>query len=159
MDDLAKRKPSPGGGSAVCLAFCLGLSLIEKSVNYSDIKKFKKQISLLKALRKKIYPYIDKDADIFAKIMASKGKRRVSLIRQSENMIVELAEASKLVFSLAKALESGIKKGIISDFYIGLGLIKVALFGCIANLEANRKMFGKTSKQIGEFKKVLKKWQ
>jgi len=159
LDDLAKRKPSPGGGSAVCLSFCLGLSLIEKAINYSHPTNYKKAIATLSSLRKKIYPYIDKDAQIFAKIMASSGAKRSSLIRQSENMIIELAKASKLAFSLAKALESGIKKGIISDFYIGLRLIKVALFGCISNLEANSKMFGKKNKQIGEFRKVLRKWQ
>ena len=159
LDDLGKRKPSPGGGSAVSLAFCLGVSLIEKAVNYSDTKKFKKQIAILKSLRKKIYAYIDKDAYIFEKIMSSKGTKRLANIYASEKMIVDLAKSSQQVFSLAKAIESGIKKGIISDFHIGLKFVKIALFGCVSNLEANAKMFSKKNKYIGEFKKALRRWQ
>ncbi|MCK5394122.1 MAG: cyclodeaminase/cyclohydrolase family protein, partial [Candidatus Omnitrophica bacterium] len=40
IHDLGKREPSPGGGSAVCVAFCMGASLMEKAVNYSlNLKK------------------------------------------------------------------------------------------------------------------------
>ena len=35
LNDLGKAKPAPGGGSAVCLIFCTGLSLIAKAINYS----------------------------------------------------------------------------------------------------------------------------
>jgi len=74
-------------------------------------------------------------------------------------MIIEVAGASRTAFSLAKALEFDIKRSIISDFYIGLGLIELALFGCICNLETNLKIFGKKNKKIPVFKKVLKRWQ
>lgn len=171
LDDLAKRKPSPGGGSAVCLIFCTGISLIEKAISYSYLpnlktlegklkaKKLKKQLRSLKILRKKIYPYIDKDGYIFEKIMQAKGKKRAQFIRQSEQMMVEVAKASRKVFFLAKEVESGIKKSIISDFSIGLEGVKIALRGCILNLEANRRMFGKKSKYIEIFKRDLKRWE
>ncbi|MCF7908842.1 MAG: cyclodeaminase/cyclohydrolase family protein [Candidatus Omnitrophica bacterium] len=159
LNDLGKRKPSPGGGSAVSLAFCLGVSLIEKAINYSDPKKFKKQIIILKNLRNKAYIYVDKDAYLFEKIMNSKGARRLANICISEKMIVDLAKNCQQVFSLAKAMESGIKKGIISDFHIGLKFVKITLFGCISNLEANSKMFGKKNKHLGELKKALRKCQ
>ena len=68
LDDLGKRIPSPGGGSAVCLAFCMGISLIEKAINYSLIlkakdlksknknKKLKDTLVKLVKLKKRIYP-------------------------------------------------------------------------------------------------------
>ena len=159
LDDLGKRKPSPGGGSAVALIFCTGLSLIEKAINFSSPAKFKNQLKKLQALGRKIYPNIDKDSLIFAKIMSSKTAKRAQFIRQSESLIIDLGQASLKVFSLAKEVESGIKKSIISDFNIGLECAKIALRGCILNLEANEKMFGKRSKFIAPFKKSLKRWR
>ncbi|MFH1519159.1 MAG: cyclodeaminase/cyclohydrolase family protein [Candidatus Omnitrophota bacterium] len=159
LDDLGKPKPAPGGGSAVALIFCTGLSLIEKAINFSSPAKFKKQLKKLQALGEKIYPNIDKDSLIFAKIISSKAAKRAQLIRQSESLIIDLARASLKVFSLAKGVESGIKKSIISDFNIGLECARIALLGCVLNLEANEKMFGKRSKFIGPFKKSLKRWR
>jgi len=159
LDDLGKRKPSPGGGSAVCLIFCTGVSLIEKAISFSSFVDFKKQLKKFQILRKRIYPYIDKDGYIFAKIMESRGKKRAHFIKLSEGLIVDLGRASLEVFSLAKEVESGIKKTIISDFNIGLECVKIALLGCILNLSANQKMFGTKNKFINSFKKFLKKWQ
>jgi len=159
LDDLGKRKPSPGGGSAVCLIFCTGISLIEKAINFSSPIKFKNELKKLQTLKKKVYPNIDKDGLIFAKIIGSKGKKRAQFIKLSEDLIISLGRGSLAVFSLAKDLKSGIKKSIISDFNIGLECIKVVLLGCILNLKANQKMFGRKSKFIGPFQKSLKRWQ
>ena len=85
--DLAKRQPSPGGGSAICLMFCLGVSLMEKAINYSVAlkpkidkdkqhnKKLKKALAELGKLSKKIYPYIDRDSYLFNEAMNQKGKK------------------------------------------------------------------------------------
>lgn len=159
LDDLGKRKPAPGGGSAVALIFCTGISLIEKAIRYSSLDKFKKQLKKLQILKKKIYLNIDKDSLIFAKIMSSKGAKRTQLVKQGESLVVDLGQASLKVFSLAKDIESGIKKSIISDFNIGLECVKIALLGSILNLEANEEMFGRESKFTDLFKKSLKKWR
>lgn len=169
LNDLGKRKPSPGGGSAVCLIFCTGISLIEKAINYSLIlspkspsdksknKKLKSTLAKLDKLRKRVYSYIDRDGYLFNKIMSSKGQRRKKFIAQSEKIIIDVAKASGTVFSLAKEVESGIKKSIISDFNIGLEFINSALFGCILNLEANSIIFGKKNKSISIFKRLYKR--
>lgn len=159
LNDLGKRKPAPGGGSAVCLIFCTGVSLIEKAINFSSPVNFKKQLKKLQAIRKKNYLYIDKDGYIFNKIMESRGKKRMQAIKSSENLIIDLGRSSLEVFLLAKEVKSGIKKGIISDFNIGLECAKIALLGCVLNLEANEKIFGVKNKFINYFKKALKKWQ
>jgi formiminotetrahydrofolate cyclodeaminase len=161
LDDLAKNNPSPGGGSAVCLIFCMGVSLIEKAINYSlgENGHFKKHMFRLKELRKEIIPYIDLDGKIFEKLLKEKGKKKAALLKASENIIIDLGGHCVKVFSLAKRVESGIKKSIISDFYIGLEFIRVALKGCIFNLEANKSIFGKSSKSINTFNSYLKKWR
>ena len=171
LDDLSKRKPSPGGGSALCLAFCAGVSLIEKAVNYSFIeksgqcldnaanKKLEKQLINIHTLRGKIYPYIDKDGNVFEKIMKTKGERRLKYLKESEEIMVDVAKACKEVFLLANKIESGIKKSIISDFIIGLNFVKVAFSGCVFNLEANSDIFGRKNRHIDSFRKILNRWQ
>ncbi len=170
LNDLGRRKPSPGGGSAVCLVFGIGTSLMEKAIRYSlDLKKataksegknkrLAKALKNLVKLRNKVYPGIDKDSYLFEKIMAASGKKRVDFIKQSENVVVAVAWSCKAVFFLAKEVESDIKKSIISDFCIGLGLVKDTLLGCILNLEANQNMFGRSNRQIGTLRRFLKKW-
>ncbi|MCQ9206012.1 MAG: cyclodeaminase/cyclohydrolase family protein [Omnitrophica bacterium] len=171
LSDLARRKPSPGGGSAICLVFCIGVSLIEKAINYSWVpkpegvskktknRKLKTTLSRLRKLTLKIYPSIDNDSIIFAKIMNSKGKNRLKFVKGAQQIIIDTAGACQAVFSLAKDVESDIKKSILSDFQIGSTLVKDVLLGCILNLEANQKMFGVESKDADSFRKVLKKWQ
>jgi len=162
LDDLAKHKPSPGGGSAVCVVFCLGVSLIEKAINYSfsndkDKKKLNRALEKLRILRGNIYSCIDKDGYFFNKIMQNKGKKRAQFIEKSEEIIVYVADNCGMAFSLAKGIESGIKKSIFSDFAIGLKLIRSCLFGCVSNLEANSAFFKTRNKNITKLKKLLAK--
>ena len=171
VDDLSRRKPSPGGGSAICLTFCLGTSLMRKAINYSIVQKpktakdksrnakLKKTESSFEKLSNKVYPCIDKDSQLFDKVMKTKGQKRLKFIKMSEALICDVAKSAQKVFFLAKGIESGIKKSIISDFRIGLEYVKVSFSGCILNLEANSSIFRKRNKNIGIFKKALERWQ
>jgi formiminotetrahydrofolate cyclodeaminase len=161
LEDLAKKAPSPGGGSAVCLVLCLGVSLLEKAIRYSTFRdnRFKKHLDILKKLREKVYSYIALDGKIFERILLTKGAKRSEFIVKSQRLIIDTGKTSIKVFSIAKKVESGIKKSIISDFYIGKEFIKVALEGCIFTLEANRDIFKVDSEYINIFKKYLKKWE
>ena len=162
VDDLAKKVHAPGGGSALCLVFCLGVSLIEMAIRFSrkaSNKKLATALSKLKALKNKVYSGIDLDSKLFDQIMRSKGKKRDFALKKSEALVVTVGKACEDAFLLAKSAKSGIKKGIISDFIIGLDLVRVVLKGCIFNLEANATLFGKRSKYITIFKRSLRKWQ
>jgi formiminotetrahydrofolate cyclodeaminase len=162
VDDLAKKVHAPGGGSALCLVFCLGVSLIEMAMRFSQKasdKKLATTLKKLKALRNKVYPGIDLDSKLFDQIMRSQGKKRDFALKKSEDLVVMVGRSCESVFLLAKSAKSGIKKGIISDFIIGLDLVRVVLKGCIFNLEANATLFGRRSKYITIFKRSLRKWQ
>lgn len=171
LDELSQRKPAPGGGSALCLVFCLGVSLIQKSIGFSirktetsrkvraNNKKLTNTVDSLGALRNRIYPYIDRDGLMFDKIIKTRGKRRDIFIEESQKMMVDTARACNQVFGLAKGVETGIKNNIVSDFNIGLRCVGASLYGCFLNLEANNKMFGKKSRYQAVVKNYLKKWQ
>lgn len=162
LDDLAAKQPSPGGGSAICLIFCLGTSLIEMAMKYSENKSkdFSKHIETMAGFQKEVYPYIDLDARIFEKIMkATTPKEKLEYIKDSEKLTVYLGLACHQAFLLAKKIESDIKDSIKSDFSIGIDCLKVTLRGCILNLEANSKIFGEESEQVKVLKNYLEKWE
>ena len=158
---LSAREPAPGGGSAVCAVFCIGVALIEKSIQFSlpESPRLKQYLELAQELRYKVQPFIDLDGEIFARVMRNRGKKRRDYLQECERLIIDVGRSCWQVFSLAKKIKSGIKKGMISDFDIGLDLIRISLKGCLGNLEANKRMFNIDTLYIGTFKDYLKKWR
>ena len=171
LKSLGSRVPSPGGGSALALVFCLGVSLVEKALNFSlklknpqitqkqTNKLIKAKINKLIKMRGKVSAYIDLDGELFSKIMINQGKKRENYLLLSEKLIVELADQAIVLRKLSKEMEFAIKSGIMSDFHIGIDCARIVLSGCILNLEANKKLFKTKNKNISIFKGYLKKWQ
>jgi len=159
LNDLSRKKPSPGGGSAAALALCVGISLIQKAIVYSSGKNLKQnnKAKALNNLKYKILKYVDKDGEIFEKFISTSGKKRIIFLKKSNTLVVDLGKSAISVLSAAKGVESGIKKSIISDFYTGLNFTRVALCACIYNLTANSKVLGRPDKNISIFTKSLKK--
>lgn len=162
INDLAKRQPAPGGGSVLSLAFCIGNSLIEKSLLYSYAKRADKPIRTLtnlRLLRNKIFRYIDLDGELFEKILREKDRARAYYLKQSEKILIDLGKSAIRASLLARGVENAIKKSIISDFSIGTELIRVSLMGCTLNLEANAFLFKRKSAYARTFRMALEKWQ
>lgn len=148
LDDLSQKGYQPGGGSAGALAFCLGASLLIKSIRHSIKKsttgrkknKLENRLRKLIFLKKKVFPYIDKDGELFLKFMRSKRSRKPKDLDKMINLIKNIIRASREAFFLAKEIESDIKKGIKSDFCLGLEFIKISELSALLNLEENKKM-------------------
>lgn len=145
LNDLAVKKPSPGGGSVAALAFCLGTSLMEKSLRYSskNYRNLNDKLKRLRELRLSISKFIDLDGDIFGKVMRAKGKQRKFYLKKSDAIIRRTAAGCRQVISLAKTLEAGVKNCIISDFRLGRELIALALIACDENRKANKAMLNR----------------
>lgn len=159
LTDLGAKKPSPGGGSAAALVFCLGSALMEKAIVYSLDKspQLSSGLKILKNSRTKIYPYIDLDANLFAKVMSSKGAKRLAWIQKSEGLSIELGQNCFRAAILYR--KAGlIKKGILSDFKLGINLIEAALRGAIDSLHSNSVMFGRLNPKTAILEKGLKTW-
>jgi hypothetical protein len=159
LTDLGAKKPSPGGGSVAALVFCLGSALMEKAIVYSLDKspQLTTDLKILKTSRAKIYPYIDLDAKLFTKVMANKGAKRLIFIKKSEDLSIELGQ-NCLKAALLYRKASLIKKGILSDFKLGINLIEAALRGAIDSLYSNSAMFGKLNPKTEILEKGLKTW-
>ncbi|MCF7870625.1 MAG: cyclodeaminase/cyclohydrolase family protein [Candidatus Omnitrophica bacterium] len=165
LDDLAKNRLAPGGGSAGALAFCLGCSLIAKSINHTKSKEISKvkenklnnRLDKILSFKKKVYFYIDWDGQLFSQMVKSRGKEKQKYLKKTTRLLKDLAQLSYKVFLLAKELDFDIKKSIKSDFYLGLEFIKVSLESAIFNLEANKKEKKGKNKYLQNLKNNLKK--
>jgi hypothetical protein len=160
LADLAAKKPAPGGGSVAALVFCLGRALMEKAIVYSLSKspQLSRGLKDLKADRAKTFPYIDRDAELFAKVIAAQGKSRIAWLKRSEALTLDLGSACLRAAGSYRAGRSLIKKGILSDFDLGIKLIETALNGSLDSLYANAVMFGKLNLAAAALKKGLKSW-
>ncbi|MCM8827232.1 MAG: cyclodeaminase/cyclohydrolase family protein [Candidatus Omnitrophica bacterium] len=167
LRDLSKASPSPGGGSASALVFCLGVSLIVMAINFSFDKnkpildKVKKR---LEKIREKVFTYIDLDGEIFNQVLEERDSlKRKRHLKNLVNLTYDLGYSCVKVLDITKISLPYIKRSIISDFYIGWEMVRVALFSSIKNLEANQTMFGmKVSRKINFLKVYLnkfKRWQ
>ncbi len=165
LDDLGKKGLAPGGGSAGALSFCLGCSLIIKAIEHSKNKdqgkvyknKLNNRLRKISDFKKKVYPYIDKDGELFIKMIKAKGAQKKKYEKKVSNLLKDLADSSQKVFLLAKALDFDIKKSIKSDFYLGLKFIIISTESAIFNLAANSKMTGKENQYLKNVKDKLKK--
>lgn len=161
LDDLSKKSSAPGGGSAASLVFSLGVSLMEMAVNFSINKapgrRLNKYISFLKKMKTKVFSYIDLDADIFKQALKAKGKTRKDSLRRLNRITFDLGSSCIKILTYSADIRGLIKKGIVSDFDIGIKCVRVALFASVKNMEANSKFFGiKNDAKARYLKKYLK---
>ncbi|MDD4294941.1 MAG: cyclodeaminase/cyclohydrolase family protein [Candidatus Omnitrophica bacterium] len=161
LNDLGAKKPSPGGGSAVCLSVCLGINLIKKAIVYSMDKKpvSEKVLKQLADMHLRAYDGIDLDAELFARVMRTSGKERTKALGECEKLITDIARISISANNTALKLENKIKKCIISDLFIGRDFLRLALKGCVMNLEANSRMFNKENRNLKKIRDALTKWE
>jgi formiminotetrahydrofolate cyclodeaminase len=160
LDELGKKTPHPGGGSGAALVFCLGVSLIQMSIAYSIPRPFRIN-KTLRLMRKKIFPFIDRDGQVFAKVVKSKNKsEKRKWLGSAQKLTFEVGEYCHKLFLVARSVRGKIKSSIESDFYIGLKLAESALYSSIKNLEANQRMFQvDNTKKISRLKRYLKQYQ
>ena len=167
--DAISKPGLPGGGSVISLLFCLGVSLVQMAVSFSEKaekRDFLREVwEELEESKRVVFPYIDKDGEIFQASLREKEKRKKRrFIQELNKMIFDIGENCNKILLIAKKIKGEIKKSIISDFYIGMKIIEVVIEGCLLNLQANGYLFGLREEEkearlnayLEEFKKWLK---
>lgn len=160
LKDLADRTPHPGGGSCAGLMICLGISLIQKSLIFSKVDS-KNVSNYLERIKKDALSFIDRDGQIFTKLIKEKNpQRKRILLREAQNITYDAGKKCNKILLVVQRLRGKIRESIISDFHIGLRLIESALYASIENLKANEKLFKVNNKKRIEYlKNALKKFK
>ncbi len=172
LDDLAARKPAPGGGSAAALAGALGCALLSMACNYTIGKeKYKSQelkirgiLKQAERLRKRFLALVDLDVQAYYKVFKSqKGNPKI----YQKNLIaatrvpLEIALLAVKSYKFCPVLIKRANKYLISDVYIAKELLKScfksAQFNVIINFLhiKDKRFIVQAKKKITALKKFI----
>ncbi len=149
FDELASKKPTPGGGSAAALEGALAASLVSmvcrltiSKRGYESVQEDIKQI-LRKSenLRKKLTALIDKDSHAYQEAVTAyktgDKKAQRNALKKAAKVPLDTAILSDAVVDLAKEVTKKGNKRAISDAKVACLMAVSALKGAIENVRIN----------------------
>ena len=173
LDDLAARKPAPGGGSAAALTGALGCALLSMACNftigkdkYKDVEpKIKSALRETESLRKRFLSLVDLDVRAYHKVFNSrKAKENIyqKNLVEATKVPLEISILALKGYGLCPLLRKIANKYLISDVYVGEELLKScfksAEFNVIINLPQikDKNFILRTKKTITDLKNKLR---
>jgi len=158
MDDLAGKKPAPGGGSAAAAAGAIGVSLLSMVANftvgkdkYKDVEAEVQEIlSSAEKLRAELQKLIDEDVVAYKEVSAAYKMPRESeeeKTARSEAIQAALKQAMSVPLAICRNLYEAIglcepllEKGnvnLVSDVGVAAELIAGGFASAVLNVEIN----------------------
>jgi len=143
LDDLAAKKPAPGGGSAAALAGSLGVGLLSMVCNFTLGKKKYKDfeadvsniLSRAEVLREKLTKLVDEDVEAYKKFTSSdKGENAV---REVLSVPLEICNLTTEALELCPQLVEKGNTMLISDVGCAAELLEGAFHAAFFNVEIN----------------------
>lgn len=173
LDDLAAKKPAPGGGSAAALTGALSCALLTMVCNFTLGKDKYKDIepnieNILKqteSLRRRFLELVDLDVEAYYKVYNSrKGNSKIyqrNLIKAT-TVPLEMCKLSVCAFKFYPFLAKRANKYLVSDCIVAKELLKSCFKSAETNVIINllqiedRKFILKTKKTIAKLKSFLR---
>ncbi len=149
VDDLAAKKPAPGGGSAAALTGALGAALLEMTANFTVGKEKYKEyepsaLAILKdagVLRKSLMNSVDADVEAYTTLSrvlkAKDGAGLDEALREATRVPLTIAEDAREGLRLAARLASACNPNLISDVGVACGLLSSSYGGAKYNIAIN----------------------
>jgi formiminotetrahydrofolate cyclodeaminase len=129
IEELAARKPTPGGGSVAALSGALAAGLVSMSAEFSGNKEFSEQA---RTLMNTLAHLVDRDAEAFA----SRD------LRQATEVPLQTAKHSYAVLKLAATLLENCNPRVITDIGVAAKMAEAAVKGAMLNVEVNLASMG-----------------
>lgn len=165
LDDLAARKPAPGGGSAAALTGALGCALLSMACNFtigkekykSAEKEIKKILKQAETLRKRFLALVDLDVQAYEKVSRSRKaqhkiyqKNLISAARVPLEICALAAEGHKFCPRLARIANEYLISDCLAAGELLKSCFKSASFNVIINLR-----FIKDKKFVSHARKII----
>jgi len=168
LNDLAARKPAPGGGSAAALSAAIGAALMSMVANYTAVNpKYKEGEARVAVISKKSERYraelqalVDEDAEAYEKLSAGlKGTdkdspQREGLYKEAMKPPFEVCKITAEALKLCEELARYGNKNLITDTAIAAILLEGAFHSAKFNVYLNMKYI-KDIDFVGEAYKIL----
>ncbi|MDB4349341.1 cyclodeaminase/cyclohydrolase family protein [Omnitrophica bacterium] len=168
LDDLAARKPAPGGGSAAALEAALGCALMSMVMNFTisnkkyEASKEKAAADLKKSedLRRRVTDLIDADVAAYGKLseafkkLGKDSPELQILYKEACNVPFEICKISDEALAICKRLVEYGNKNLVTDTAIAALMLESAFFSGKFNVYINLKYI-KDEKYLEEVHKLL----
>lgn len=153
LDDLAAKKPAPGGGSAAALSASIGAGLMSMVANYTvgnskckvGGEKIAPVLARVEKFRDELESLIDEDAEAYNRLskgIKERGKDPVVLDELYKEAVNAPFEVCKLAYECLKMCEDLARYGnpnLITDTAIAAILLEGAFFSAKFNVFINLK--------------------
>ena len=124
LEELAARKPTPGGGSVAALSGAVSAGLVSMAAKFSRSKDISEQA---RALMGTLTNLIDRDAEAFA----SRD------LKEATQVPLQTAKHSYAVLKLAGALLKTCNPKVITDIGVAAKMAESAIKGAMLNVKVN----------------------
>lgn len=129
LEELAARKPTPGGGSVAALSGALAAGLVSMAAEFSRNKDFSEEA---RTLMNTLADLVDRDAEAFA----ARDLKEATLVP------LQTAKHSYAVLKLAGALLETCNPRVITDIGVAAKMAEAAVEGAMLNVEINLASIG-----------------
>jgi glutamate formiminotransferase len=154
VERVASPEPVPGGGSVAALAGALGTALGQMAIRITKEKKNYAQhadryvdaLDRLAPYTSALVEFVDADSEAYGRVLAayklpkdSPGRDKAiedALVRATE-IPSRAANCAAEALRLLESLRSVIHANVMSDFQVGMQMLRCCLRGAIANMRAN----------------------
>ena len=124
LEELAARKPTPGGGSVAALSGALSAGLVSMAAEFSRNKDISEES---RGLMNTLTRLVDKDAKAFAG----------GDLREATEVPLQTARYSYAVLKLAEALLESCNPNVITDIGVAAKMAESAIKGALLNVKVN----------------------
>ena len=148
VEQLSKRTPVPGGGSATALAAALGAALISMVAHYSlgkgkpafIEKRIKKILRESERLRKRFLTLVDLDARAYLAVVKSRKKSskvKKASLKKAREVPLEVCNRCYEAVELTPFLVHHGNVHLVSDIQVANELLLAAFKSAMINVEIN----------------------
>ena len=158
LDDLAAKKPAPGGGSAAAAVGAIGVGLLSMVANftigkdkYKDVEpEIQELLTSAEDLRADLQKLIDEDITAYQKVSAAykmprenqqeKAARSDAIQAALKDAMAVPLPTSRILFDAAQLCEPLLQKGnvnLLSDVGVGAEFIASGFASALLNVEIN----------------------
>ncbi len=149
LDDLAAKKPAPGGGSAAALVGALACALLSMVANFTvgkeKYKKYEKEIknALQKSerIRKRLLQLVDLDVEAYMCVVEARDKsekHKKIAFKKAACVPTEIARLCYEAINLCPILAEKGNKNLVSDVSVAAEFLLAAFKSALINVEINK---------------------
>ncbi|MAV64035.1 MAG: glutamate formimidoyltransferase [Candidatus Marinimicrobia bacterium] len=153
LDELSRKKSTPGGGCVSALSGALSCSLVAMAINFSKYSSaLQKNGDKVQFLRNDFIDLVQKDADAFSFVMKAfslprkneeQKNKRIIRIQESYKVAIEpplsMLIAGNALLKIMSKVFKDINMSCISDFGVGIEMIRSSINGALMNININLK--------------------